>query len=77
VTLGACGLGLAGFRFTHQRQSWPLVALEFAEDAVLLDLILYGVSLASVDPAAERGEQEPAREVVDHLAESWSFKWPM
>ena len=51
--------------------------MEFAEDAVLLDLILYGVSLASVDPAAERGEQEPAREVVDHLAESWSFKWPM
>jgi hypothetical protein len=35
------------------------------------------LSLVSVDPAAERGEQEPQGEVVDHLAESSVVKWPM
>ena len=51
--------------------------LECLCSAILLDEVLDGLSLVSVDPAAERGEQEPQGEVVDHLAESSVVKWPM
>jgi hypothetical protein len=47
------------------------------EHSVRFDQILDGLRLASIDPAAVGGKQEPQREAVDHLAESSAFMWPM
>ena len=58
-------------------QARSLVALEFSEDAVLLQQVGDQSRLITVDEARERDEEQLEGEVAGHVAESSAFKWPM
>ena len=57
-------------------QAQPLLALEFAEDAVLFEQVGDQSRLIRVDEAGEQDEEQLQWQVVGDVAELSAVKWP-